>query len=121
MRTGLIAKTLGVQLLLAVCASAFSANSVLAKPCVVPPAATEAINQFKANPDAIVAPNSDTRTIEATVRDLVGTDAELAADMIHLAQGTNPRFRTAIAAGLAQAAVACSNLDQHAALLIEQA
>jgi hypothetical protein len=55
------------------------------------------------------------------VRDLAGTDATLAADLVHVAEGTQPRFQTAIAAGLAQAAVACANLDQQAALLIQQA
>src|SRR5262249_32967134 len=50
-----------------------------------------------------------------------GTDASLAKDLVHLAEGTNPRFQTAIAAGLAQAAVACQTVDQQAALLIQQA
>ena len=45
----------------------------------------------------------------------------MAADLVRLAQGTTPRFQTAIAAGLAQAAIACSNIDQQAALLIQQA
>jgi hypothetical protein len=45
----------------------------------------------------------------------------LAADLVRLAKGTTPRFRTAIAAGLAQAAIACANVDQQAALLIQQA
>jgi hypothetical protein len=40
---------------------------------------------------------------------------------VQLAQGTNPRFQTAIAAGLAQAAVTCQTVDQNAALLIQQA
>jgi hypothetical protein len=69
----------------------------------------------------LIAPNSDTRTIEATTRDLAGTDASLAADLVRLAEGTIPRFQTAIAAGLAQAAIACGNVDQQAALLIQQA
>jgi hypothetical protein len=55
------------------------------------------------------------------VRDLAGTDASLASDLVHLAQGTIPGFQTAIAAGLAQAAVACANVDQHEGLLIQQA
>ena len=55
------------------------------------------------------------------VRDLAGTDAALAPDLVHLAQGAIPRYQTAIAAGLAQAAIACTNVDQRAALLIQQA
>ena len=86
-----------------------------------PPASDQAISQFKANPQGLVAPNSDTRTIEATTRDLAGTDASLAADLVRVAEGTTPRFQTAIAAGLAQAAIACSTVDQQAAQLIQQA
>jgi hypothetical protein len=89
--------------------------------CLKPPASDQAISQFRANPQGLVAPNSDTRTIEATTRDLAGTDASLAADIIRVAEGTSPRFRTAIAAGLAQAAIACATVDQQAAQLIQQA
>jgi hypothetical protein len=89
--------------------------------CLKPPASDQAISQFRANPQGLLAPNSDTRTIEATTRDLAGTDASLAADLIRVAEGTNPRFRTAIAAGLAQAAIACATVDQQAAQLIQQA
>src|SRR5882757_1717151 len=89
--------------------------------CIKPPVSDQAISQFRANPQGLVAANSDTRTIEATTRDLAGTDASLAADLIRVAEGTNPRFRTAIAAGLAQAAIACSTIDQQAAQLIQQA
>ena len=89
--------------------------------CMKPPASDQAISQFRANPQGLVAPNSDTRTIEATTRDLAGTDASLAADLIRVAEGTNSRFQTAIAAGLAQAAIACATVDQQAAQLIQQA
>jgi hypothetical protein len=89
--------------------------------CLKPPASDQAISQFRANPQGLVAPDSDTRTIEATTRDLAGTDASLAADLIRVAEGTNPRFQTAIAAGLAQAAIACSTVDQQAAQIIQQA
>lgn len=97
------------------------AGEVGAAPCIAPPLSPAAIDQFKANPDALVAPNADTRTIEAQVRDLAGTDAGLAADLVRLARTTSPRFRTAIAAGLAQAAIACQTIDQHAGLTIQQA
>jgi len=89
--------------------------------CLKPPASDQAISQFRANPQGLVAPNSDTRTIEVTTRDLAGTDASLAADIIRVAEGTSPRFQTAIAAGLAQAAIACATVDQQAAQLIQQA
>jgi len=116
MRTGLIAKALFVQILVALCAT-----QGRAAPCVAPPASAEMIAQFKANPQSIVGPNADTRTIEATVRDLAGTDAQLAMDLVHVAQNATPRFRTAIAAGLAQAAITCSTVNQEAGLLIQQA
>jgi hypothetical protein len=89
--------------------------------CLKPPASDQAISQFRTNPQGLVAPNSDTRTIEATTRDLAGTDASLAADLIRVAEGTSPRFQTAIAAGLAQAAIACATVDPQAAQLIQQA
>ncbi|WP_334358665.1 MULTISPECIES: hypothetical protein [unclassified Bradyrhizobium] len=97
------------------------AGMAWAAPCVAPPASPDSIAEFKLNPDALVAPNADTRSIEARVRELAGTSASLAPDLVNLAQGATPRHRTAIAAGLAQAAVACSNVDQQAALQIQQA
>jgi len=121
MSKGLIAKISSAQLFLVSCLSAFCFGSASAAPCVLPPASSQAIVQFKASPQALVAPESDARTLEATVRDLAGTDANLAADIVRLAESASQRFRTAIAAGLAQAAVACANLDQHAALIIQQA
>jgi hypothetical protein len=99
----------------------FCATSCWSGPCVVPPVSEAAIEQFKANPAAIVAPDSDTRVIETKVRDLAGTSAALADDLVRVAQGATRRFQTAIAAGLAQAAIACNNVDQQAALQIQQA
>jgi len=115
MRTRITFKALCVTALLAV-----SANQGWAG-CLKPPASDLVISQFRAHPQGLVAPNSDTRTIEATTRDLAGTDASLAANLIKVAQGTSQRFQTAIAAGLAQAAIACSTVDQQAAQLIQQA
>ena len=115
MRTRLIVQTLFVQILLALSiADGWAA-------CIKPPVSPQSISQFKSNPQAFVAPDADTRTIEAFVRDLVGTDASLAADFVRVAKDTTPRFQTAIAAGLAQAAIACSTVDQQAGLLIQQA
>jgi hypothetical protein len=107
-----------------VCACLFfalSSTEVMAKPCVAPPATREAITQFKANPQASITPASDTRTIESQVRELVGTDASLAIEFVRLARGMPPLIQTAIAAGLAQAAVACTTVDQAAGLMIQQA
>jgi hypothetical protein len=115
MRAKFIVGMLCVQILLTI-----SASQVWAA-CLSPPLSAQAISQFKSNPQALIAPNSDTRTIEATTRDLAGSDASLAADLVRLAEGTIPRFQTAIAAGLAQAAIACGTVDQQAALLIQQA
>jgi hypothetical protein len=115
MRTRFTAGALCVQILLTISVSQAWAA------CLNPPLSAQAIAQFKANPLALIAPDADTRTIEATTRDLAGSDATLAADLVRLAAGTTPRFQTAIAAGLAQAAIACANVDQQAALLIQQA
>jgi hypothetical protein len=115
MRTSRLVQTLCVSILIAV-----SANPVSAA-CLNPPASGQAITQFKSDPQALVAPNSDARTIEVVARDLAGTDASLAADLVRVATATIPRFQTAIAAGLAQAAIACATIDQQAALLIQQA
>ena len=115
MRRCCITSILSTQLVLV------SAGMAWAAPCIAPPASPESIAQFKSNPDAILAPNTDTRLIESRVRELAGTSASLAPDLVNLAQGTNARYRTAIAAGLAQAAVACSTVDQQAALQIQQA
>jgi hypothetical protein len=115
MRTRFIVETLFAQMLLAISVSQAWAG------CLNPPISAQSIVQFKSDPQALVAPNSDTRTVEALTRDLAGTDASLAAELVRLAEGAKPRFQTAIAAGLAQAALACSNVDQKAALLIQQA
>jgi hypothetical protein len=115
MRSRILVETLCIQIMLTL-----SASQVCAA-CLTPPVSSELISRFKANPQALVALNSDTRTIEATTRDVAGTYAALAFDLVRLAKGTTPRFRTAIAAGLAQAAIACSTRDQQAAQLIQQA
>jgi hypothetical protein len=116
MRIGSFTGVLAAQI-----ASIFCAGLAWAVPCVVPPLSDAAIAQFKSNPAALVAPDSDTRTIEARARELAGTSAILAADLVHIAQGAPRRFQTAIAAGLAQAAVASKNVDQQAGLQIQQA
>jgi hypothetical protein len=115
MRAKLIFEILFICLLLAI-----SGNQVSAA-CLNPPMSLEAISQFKSATLDLVAPNSDTRTIEATTRDLAGTDASLAADLVQIARGASPRYRTAIAAGLALAAITCSTVDQRAAQLIQAA
>jgi hypothetical protein len=116
MRISQFANILAVQIV-----ATFCAGLAWAAPCVVPPLTDAAIAQFKSNPGALVAPGSDTRTIEARVRELAGTSPALAADLVRVAQGAPRRFQTAIAAGLAQAAVACNNIDQQAGLQIQQA
>ena len=116
MRIGLIVKLLCVQTLLALLIA-----PVAAKPCIAPPVSESDINRFKSDPGAVVGPTTDARAIEASVRDFAGTDASLAAEFVRLSQALPPRLRTAIAAGLAQAAVACETIDQQAALSIQQA
>ncbi|WP_047307609.1 hypothetical protein [Rhodopseudomonas palustris] len=95
----------------------WSANAA----CINPPLSDLAIAQFRANPKALLNPTTDGRAVETAVRDLVGTNATLAADIVKLAAGAPSRLKTAIAAGLAQAATACTTIDAQAAMLIQQA
>lgn len=97
-------------------------TSPVAAACITPPLSPELINQFKSNPQGLIpTPDIDARTVEATTRDLAGTDPTLAPDLVQVAKGARPRFQAAIAAGLAQAALACLSTDQQAALQIQQA
>lgn len=90
--------------------------------CINPPVSQERINLFKDNPEKFVpSVDTDARSVEAETRDLAGTDAKLAADLVRIADKQAPRFRTAIAAGLAQAALACAGTDPVAAQLIQEA
>ena len=90
--------------------------------CINPPLSSELVNQFKSNPQGLIpTPDTDARIVEATTRDLAGTDSKLALDLTKVAKGAHPRFQGAIAAGLAQAALACLAVDQQAALQIQQA
>lgn len=104
-----------VAVLFALPSTAYTAS------CMKPPASTEVVGHFRSNPLSLIEPNTDTRTIEAKVRELAGTDAMLASDIVAVARGATPRFQAAIAAGLAQAAIACSTSDQVAAQLIQRA
>jgi hypothetical protein len=88
--------------------------------CLKPPASAQSIAEFESNPHSVTS-SSDPRTIETTVRELAATDASLATTIVRVAEGASPRFRMAIAAGLAQAAVACTSVEQQASLLIQQA
>jgi hypothetical protein len=105
-----------------VAASLMLAGSPAWSGCVNPPVSPEQLGQFKSDPQALISsPATDSRTLEALTRDLAGTDASLASDLVHIAAAAKPLFQTAIAAGLAQAAVACSTTDPQAAQLIQQA
>lgn len=115
MRVHNLAKAVGFQIVLLMAPHAAIAS------CIKPPIADKAIGDFKRSPQAIVAPDTDTRTIEQMTRDLAASDASLAADLINVAKAANARSRTAIAAGLAQAAIACSTVDQQASQAIQQA
>jgi hypothetical protein len=90
--------------------------------CINPPASPAMIAEFKLNPNGLIASsNVDARSVEAQTRDLSGTDATLATDLVRVAENAKLPIQTAIAAGLAQAAVACSTIDQKASQQIQQA
>jgi hypothetical protein len=72
------------------------------------PLSFEAINEFELNPQSLMpSPSTNTRTVEATTRDLTATEPQLAPDLAHVAQTAQRWFQGAIAAGLAQGAPAC--------------
>src|ERR1700732_765863 len=115
MRTRIFSRELWLMLCFAAVASPVSAA------CITPPLSAEFIKQFKSNPGGLIpTPDTDARTVEVSTRDLAGTDPTLASDLVHVAKGARQKFRSAIAAGLAQAALACLSTDQQAALQIQQ-
>jgi hypothetical protein len=90
--------------------------------CVKPPLSLEAIGHFRSNPQAFLPEASaDAHIVETATRDLAGTDAALAEGLVKIAKTATPAFQSAIAAGLAQAALACGTVDQDAAQQIQQA
>ena len=90
--------------------------------CVKPPASAQIIGQFKLNPQGLIpSADSEAQSVEIRTRELAGTDARLAESLVQIAETANPKFQMAIAAGLAQAALACENTDQQAAEQIQQA
>jgi hypothetical protein len=104
-----------------VAVTALSGNPAVAA-SMTPPLSFEAINQFKLNPQSLFpSPGTDRRVVEASTRGLAATEPQLAPDLVHVAQTAQPRFQGAIAAGLAQAALACLRVDQQAALQIQHA
>jgi hypothetical protein len=82
--------------------------------CPNPPVANQSIGQFISAPRALVASDSDTQKLEETTRRLAGTNAVLAANPVRFAEGTRGRFRTAVAACIAQVAIASGNVDRQA-------
>jgi hypothetical protein len=82
---------------------------------MTPPLSFEAIDQFKLNPQSLIpSPSTDRRAVEASTRDLAATEPQLAPDLVHVAQTAQRSFQGAIAAGLAQAELACRGVDQQA-------
>lgn len=95
---------------------------VLAASCISPPVSTAEINAFRANPSGLISgPSIDARAVEVSARNLAGTDSSLAKELVKLAQNAPAELKSAIAAGLAQAAIACSTVDAAAAQEIQLA
>ena len=88
--------------------------------CINPPAPPEQIAQFKSDTVALASALNSAADAEIATRDIVGTEPDLAADIVRIAEG-NPLIQGPIAAGLAQAALACAGVDPQAAQTIQQA
>jgi len=90
--------------------------------CLTPPLSQDAMAAFKANPLSLLSdPRLDMRTLERDTRNLAAADASLANDLIQVAASTGKVQQSAIAAGLAQAALACLANDVPAAQEIQLA
>jgi hypothetical protein len=110
-----------VRLGILTAAIALSGGEVFAASCVTPAMSDQAVTAFKANPEAVLKAGSDSSTLEMTIRDLAGTDATLAGTLAGLVERSTPAQQTSIAAGLAQAALACATIDEKAAQMIQEA
>jgi hypothetical protein len=90
--------------------------------CLTPPISPDTIAAFKANPLSLLSdPRLDMRALERETRNLAAANAGLANDLIQLAASTGKVQQSAIAAGLAQAALACLANDVLAAQEIQLA
>ena len=97
--------------------TAFSGNP-MGTACMAPPLSFEAIDQLNLQ-SLVLSFSTDGRAVEASTRDLAATEPQLAPDLVHVAQTAQPRLQRAIAAGLAQAELACLGVDQQAVARFE--
>jgi hypothetical protein len=99
MRARLVVQALCGQVLLAI------AVSQVGTVCPNPPVADQSMGQFMSAPLDLIASDSDTQTLEATIRRLAGTDAVFAADPVRFAERSTARVQTAVAARLAEVVI----------------
>lgn len=93
----------------------------------IPLLSTEAVESFKADPNSLLTAYADLTdadalaAIEAEVASLARTDPTTAAELVDLAAGAIPGVQTAIAQGLAAAALELQTVDPEAAQAIQTA
>jgi hypothetical protein len=81
-----------------------------------------ALSAFKSNPDALLAQYPmGSGGLTGEIRNLVASDPSLASVILSLVKRANPTQKSAMAAGLAQAALTCSERDPTLALRIQEA
>jgi hypothetical protein len=92
--------------------------------CFLPPAklSDDAVAAFLANPAALLEEyRSGGLPLVNTVRGLAGSSAKAVPVLLQLAATANERQQTAIGAGLARAAVACSRSEPAYSAMIQEA
>lgn len=115
MRHNWTASALVISLLLASAAEADAAS------CLSPATPAETIAAFNANPESLLTNAPDMRALERSVRNLAATQSTLAQALVGVAEKAKPAQQSAIAAGLAQAAMACLSVDAMASQDIQTA
>lgn len=90
--------------------------------CVANAAAPDVISGFRSNPDGLLSRHPfGSGGLTGDIRNLVVSDGSLLQSVVALIAKASPQQKSAIAAGLAQAARACVNNNPSDALAIQQA
>ena len=101
---------------------AATASTTVQAACIPNASTVEAREAFKADPVSLLRRNPyGSGGLVGEVRNFVASDSTLIPLVISLVASANPRQKSAIAGGLAQAARSCATPEQATALEIQQA